>query len=267
MKDHVTPFQLVILVLSFYVLGALVVDVFFTLSPEMSQLLDYIDVVVCVFFFTDFCIRFHQAPSKRRFMRWGWIDLLASIPAGLFMAGRLVRVVQVLRLLRALKSLRMLWLLLFRNRAKGVFASATTATLLLVAFGSMIMLLVESPDPESPIGSAEEALWWAFVTVTTVGYGDYYPITTLGRVVAVLLMICGVGLFGSFAAYVGSMFIDDQSDEDERQHEATRRMVRHMYKEVGELHVELRALRTELQALRQESAGDAASPSQDDRRG
>ncbi|MGC3873641.1 ion transporter [Halomonas sp. GXIMD04776] len=250
MKDHITPFQLVILVLSFYVLGALIADLFFTLTPEMSQLFNYLDIVVCVFFFLDFSIRFHAAPNKWRFMRWGWIDLLASIPAGLFMAGRLVRVIQILRLLRALRSVRMLWRIMFRNRAKGIFASAATATLLLVAFGSMTILLVESPNPESPIDTAEEALWWAFVTVTTVGYGDYYPITTLGRIVAVLLMICGVGLFGSFAAYIGSLFIDDQSDEDERQHEASRRMMRHMYKEIGELHVEMIALREEIRALR-----------------
>lgn len=250
MKDHVTPFQLVMLALSFYVLGALIADLFFNLSPEMAQLLDYLDIVVCIFFFFDFSIRFYAAPNKWRFMRWGWIDLLASIPAGLFMAGRLVRIVQILRLLRAIKSMRMLWRLMFRNRAKGIFASATTATLLLVAFGSMTILLVENPNPDSPIDSAEEALWWAFVTVTTVGYGDYYPVTTLGRVVAVLLMISGVGLFGSFAAYVGSLFIDDQSDEDERQHEASRRMMRHMYKEIGELHKEMIALRKEIRALR-----------------
>lgn len=261
MKDHVTPFQIVILLLSFYVLGALVADVFFTLSPEMSKLLGYLDVVVCFFFFLDFCIRFRAAPNKLRFMRWGWIDLLASIPAGLFMAGRLVRVVQVIRLLRALKSMQMIWRLMFRNRAEGVFASVGTMTLLLVAFGSMIMLLVESPNPESPIDSAEEALWWAIVTITTVGYGDYYPITTLGRIVAVLLMIGGVGLFGSFAAYISSLFIDDQSEEDERQHEASRRMMRHMVKEIHELHAEVRALRAELQTeLRAEPrAGNGAS--------
>ncbi|SHF35106.1 voltage-gated potassium channel [Modicisalibacter ilicicola DSM 19980] len=263
MKDQITPFQIVILVLSFYVLGALVADLFFALSPELSRLLDYLDIVVCVFFFLDFSLRFHAAPNKGQFMRWGWIDLLASIPAGLFMAGRVVRVIQILRLIRALKSIRMFWRLMFRNRAKGIFASAATTTLLLVALGSMTMLIVESPNPESPIDSAEEALWWAFVTVTTVGYGDYYPITTLGRIVAVLLMIAGVGLFGSFAAYVGSLFIDDQSDEDERQHEASRRMMRHMYREIGELHGELRALREEVRALRDdgvESARASAPP-------
>lgn len=246
MKENLTAFQLVILVLSFYVIGALVVDVFFDLSEEMSQLLQYIDLVVCFFFFLDFAIRFRAAHNKRRFMRWGWIDLLASIPAGVLFAGRLVRMVQVIRVLRAIKSMNMIWRILFRNRAEGLFASVATATLLLVAFGSMTMLMVESPNPESSIDTAEEALWWAFVTVTTVGYGDFYPITTLGRVVAVALMIAGVGLFGSFAAYISSLFIGDQEDENARQHRASRELTRQLYHEIVSLRKELDALRAEL---------------------
>lgn len=241
--ERLSPFQILILLLSFYVLGALAVDVLFELPAELSRLLHYLDLVVCLFFFADFCIRFRAAPDKWRFMRWGWIDLVASIPAGLLFAGRLVRVVQVIRLLRAIKSLHMIWRLLFRNRAEGIFASATTATLLLVAFGSMTILMVEGPNPESAIDTAEEALWWAFVTVTTVGYGDFFPVTTLGRAVAVALMVAGVGLFGSFAAYVGSLFVDDQEDAQARLHAANRELIH-------ELHEEVRGLRRELGELR-----------------
>ena len=250
MKENLSAFQLMILVLSFYVIGALAVDVFYELSEEMSRLLHYIDLVVCGFFFLDFAVRFRAARNKWRFMRWGWIDLLASIPAGALFAGRLVRVVQVIRLLRAIKSMNMIWRILFRNRAEGLFASVATATLLLVALGSMTMLMVESPNPESSIDTAEEALWWAFVTVTTVGYGDYYPITTLGRTVAVALMIAGVGLFGSFAAYISSLFIGDQEDENARQHRASRELTRQLYHEIVALRQELETLRAELPATR-----------------
>lgn len=131
-------------------------------------------------------------------------------------------------------------------------ASAATATVLLVVFGAMTVLMVETPNPDSPINTAEEALWWAIVTVTTVGYGDYYPITTLGRVVAVLLMVCGVGLFGSFAAYVSSLFVEDQEASDSRQHKANRRMMRHMIEQVSELQGEIESLRRELHDHRRE---------------
>ncbi|MDW5378914.1 ion transporter [Halomonas sp. HP20-15] len=249
MQDRITPFQLLILVLSFYVLGALIADTFFALSPEVSHLLQYMDLVVCVFFFADFCVRLRAAKDKWRFMRWGWIDLLASIPAGWLMGAKAFRVVQLIRLLRALKSLEMIWRLLFRNKAQGVLASAATLTVLLLAFGAITMLLVEKPNAASPIDTAEEALWWAIVTVTTVGYGDYYPVTTQGRVVAVLLMVCGVGLFGSFAAYISSLFIADQSERETRQHKADREMVRQLGHQVAQLNEEVRALRETLATL------------------
>lgn len=266
MKEHVSPFQFFVLALSFYVLGAMVADTFFTLPPEISQLLGYMDYVVCSVFFIDFCLRFYRAPNRWRYMlRWGWLDLLACIPAGWFQAARLARVVQVVRVLRALRSIELIWQLLFRNRAEGVLASAATATMLLVVFGALTVLLVETPNPESPINTAEEALWWAIVTVTTVGYGDYYPVTNLGRVVAVLLMVCGVGLFGSFAAYVSSLFVEDQGESEARQHKANRRMMRHMIEQVSELQIEIESLRRELQEHRQELAEHHASEAGDER--
>ena len=81
----VTPFQILILVLSIYVVGALMADLLLDLPDDISTLLGYLDNIVCFFFFLDFWMRLQQAESKRQFMRWGWIDLLASIPAGGFL--------------------------------------------------------------------------------------------------------------------------------------------------------------------------------------
>ncbi|TWI56544.1 voltage-gated potassium channel [Pseudomonas duriflava] len=256
MRERINPFQLLILVLSFYVLGALIVDLTLTLPPEISRLLNYLDIIVCVFFFVDFCIRFSAAPNKWRFMRWGWLDLLASIPAAGFQSAKLFRVVQMLRLLRAIKSIQLIWRLLFRNKAEGIVASAATATLLLVAFGAITMLMVEAPNPESSINTAEEALWWAFVTVTTVGYGDFYPVTTLGRIVAVLLMIAGVGLFGSFAAYIGSLVLSDKDEKDSHEQKADREMIRLLIAKVDQLSEDVHGLRRELQDCRKEEKPD-----------
>ncbi|CAD2267236.1 hypothetical protein PSEUDT2_02303 [Stutzerimonas stutzeri] len=122
-------------------------------------MLGYLDNVVCFFFFLDFWMRLQQAEDKLRFMRWGWIDLLASVPAGGLQAAKLFRAFQVLRVLRAIKSLRLIWRILFRNRAEGIVASAATATMVLVAFGALTMLLVEAPNPQSSINTPEEALW------------------------------------------------------------------------------------------------------------
>ncbi len=214
-------------------------------------MLGYLDNVVCFFFFLNFWMRLQQAEDKLRFMRWGWIDLLASVPAG-GQAAKLFRAFQVLRVLRAIKSLRLIWRILFRNRAEGIVASAATATMLLVALGALTMLLVEAPNPQSSINTPEEALWWAFVTVTTVGYGDFYPVTTEGRIVAVLLMVSGVGLFGSFAAYIGSLFVADRSEEGNREQLANREAMQRLLLQVECLTEEVRSLKLQLSDKRRE---------------
>ncbi len=215
-------------------------------------MLGYLDNVVCFFFFLNFWMRLQQAEDKLRFMRWGWIDLLASVPAGGLQAAKLFRAFQVLRVLRAIKSLRLIWRILFRNRAVGIVASAATATMLLVALGALTMLLVEAPNPQSSINTPEEALWWAFVTVTTVGYGDFYPVTTEGRIVAVLLMVSGVGRFGSFAAYIGSLFVADRSEEGNREQLANREAMQRLLLRVECLTEEVRSLKLQLSDKRRE---------------
>ena len=81
-----------------------------------------------------------------------------------------------------------------------------------------IGILQVEKDPNSNIKTAEDALWWAYVTITTVGYGDKYPVTTEGRLIAVVLMTGGVGLFGTFTAYIASWFVVDNKikDSDEK---------------------------------------------------
>ena len=79
-------------------------------------------------------------------------------------------------------------------------------TFVLIVFGSVTVLLFER-GADANITGAEDALWWAIVTMTTVGYGDRFPVSLEGRVVAVLLMTGGVGLFGVFSGSVAAWFL------------------------------------------------------------
>mgnify|MGYP001293428771 CR=1 FL=1 len=87
---------------------------------------------------------------------------------------------------------------------------------LMVIFSSVAILQVED-DPASNIKTAEDAIWWAYVTITTVGYGDKYPVTTEGRIIAAFLMTTGVGLFGTFTGFVASWFVDGRQEEHEKE--------------------------------------------------
>lgn len=201
--------SILIILLSIYVLGALVVETFFVLSPETVRTLHLLDDAICIIFLIDFAVRFYRAPSKLQFMKWGWIDLISSIPTlDFFRAGRGLRLIRLLRVLRAFRSVRHLVNHVYKRRSQGAFTTVATIAVLMVLFSSIAILQVEK-DPGSNIKTAEDALWWSYVTVTTVGYGDKYPVTTAGRIIAALLMTTGVGLFGTFTGFLATWFLDE----------------------------------------------------------
>lgn len=140
-------------------------------------------------------------------MKWGWIDLIACIPnLEVFRWGRLVRVLRVIRLLRGIRSVQKALALIFQNKMKGGAASVAFTGFLLVAFSSVSILICERHG-EANIKTAEDAVWWSVSTFTTVGYGDKYPVTTEGRVLGMILMVAGVGMFGGISGLAASFFL------------------------------------------------------------
>ena len=210
--------MLVISLLALAIVGA---QTALQLEPGIHEILASADLVVCAIFLADFVHQLVKAPSRwGYFIRWGWIDLLSSIPMlDAFRAARAVRILRILRILRAARSARILADFILHRRAQGAFLAAALVTLLLVFFSSIAILQFEATRGGN-ITSAQDALWWTMVTLTTVGYGDLYPVTLEGRVIAVLLMSAGIGLFGTFSGFVASWFLkpgeeqqDDRMDE------------------------------------------------------
>lgn len=226
-------YQLFMLAVSLIAIAILGVTTVAELRPATQQLLEYADTAVCVLFFGDFLYQLARAENRwAYFIRWGWIDLLSSIPMiDAFRTARAVRILRILRILRAAKSARILADFLLRRRAQGAFLAAALLTLLLVVFSSIAILQFEETRGGN-ITSAEDAIWWTMVTLTTVGYGDHYPVTFEGRLVAVLLMSAGIGLFGTFSGFVASWFLkpgeqqqDDHMDEVRAEIAELKRMV------------------------------------------
>lgn len=214
--------NLAVFVLTIYVLGALIIDITFKLSEETTRLLNFIDIAICIFFFIEFCIRFYQSDNKLKFMRWGWIDLISSIPMiNVLRFGRILRFIRLIRIIKAFRTTKQFVTYIFANKAQGTFASVAILAVLLIIFSSIAILQVENA-PNSNIQTAEDAIWWAYVTITTVGYGDKFPVTTEGRIIASVLMTAGVGLFGTFTAYIASLFVTDKKIETEDSDEDTK---------------------------------------------
>lgn len=201
--------NITVMVLTIYVLVALLIDSMWKLPQQTSILLNYIDDAICAFFFFEFSLRFYRAKNKLKFMRWGWIDLISCIPMiGIFRAGRIFRLIRLIRVVRAFHSTKKIISHIFANKAQGTLTSVSVLAILLVIFSAIGILQVEN-DPNSNIKTAEDAIWWAYVTITTVGYGDKFPVTTEGRIIAAILMTAGVGLFGTFTAFVASWFVTE----------------------------------------------------------
>jgi voltage-gated potassium channel len=207
-SEHVGVFQIVILILSVVVLGALGLDSVLKLPKEISGVLQILDTSVCILLFIDFCIRFRRAESKLAFLKWGWIDLLASIPnLPILRVGRFVRILRIIRLLRAIRATQKISTILFKDKMKTGVASVVMTAFLLVIFCSIGVLICEQQNPDANIKTAGDAIWWSVTTITTVGYGDKFPTTTEGRIVAMILMVGGIGLFGILSGLAASFFV------------------------------------------------------------
>jgi voltage-gated potassium channel len=205
---RLTPYELFALLLSIVALLLVAARAGVALDPDSRRIIDTADLVVCGFFFIDFISNLVRAPNRVRYLyTWGWLDLVASIPAvDAFRIGRVGRIVRILRVVRVLKATRLIALALTsRRRESAVWAAVFVS--IVVVFGSSIAVLELERGAGGNINSAEDALWWSMTTITTVGYGDRYPVTTEGRLVAVVLMIVGVGLFGTLSGAAASWFM------------------------------------------------------------
>lgn len=217
------PYQLFMLLLCVLSLVILAVDSFVPIKSDTRVILDYVDTGVCVAFLADFLHSLWTADSKLGYLKWGWIDLLSSIPTiEALRLGRAARILRIFRLLRGIKSAKALAKHLLRRRAQSALLTAVLMAILLILVSSILILRYEI-SPEANIQSAEDALWWSFVTVTTVGYGDLYPVTSEGRLIGMALMVVGVGLFGTLSGYIATWFLSPGEDEQARELEQIRR--------------------------------------------
>jgi voltage-gated potassium channel len=215
LKD--TGYEIFILLLSLVsILNMLVaVDLFFlTSDPLTLEVLVIIDSVLTVFFLFDFIYRITSATSKSGYFfgGMGWADLLACIP--FFRIFRIFRVVRAWRLMKKV-GLQTMINEVVNNRAGIALYITMFSLIVLVELASIFVLKAEAANPEANLTSAADAVWWVFVTVTTVGYGDRFPTTTWGRLLGVLVMFGGIALIGVLASFLSSFFLSPPKKAEE----------------------------------------------------
>lgn len=200
-------YELFILALSVYSLVNLVL-LLLPVPQQMQDVVRMVDFTLCLIFMGDFLYRLLRAPVKKVYLikEYGWLDFVGSLPVPFARLARLFRVRQASRMLRQNNLPGVIRIFLSR-RAEGALLVVAFLILVTLQWASYAVLLFETADANANIKTAPDALWWAYVTVTTVGYGDRYPVTNEGRLVGVFLLTAGVGLFGVLTAYLANIFL------------------------------------------------------------
>ena len=168
-------------------------------------------------FLGDFLYRLFTAESRFGyfFRNFGWADLLSSLPFAQFKILRVFRLWRVIRLMRNF-GLRNLVREFVADRAGNALLTVVFLVFCVLEFGALAVLSAEKSSPNANITNASDAIWWAYVTITTVGYGDQFPVTNVGRLVGVLVMTAGVGLFGTLSGFLANTFLTPPKKKEEQ---------------------------------------------------
>jgi len=201
-----TRWEAFILGLTFLSLSNIVIIAIAQLR-EVGEVALTVEIAISAVFVGDFLRRLSIAHNRRAYVvrGLGWVDLIGCIP-GL----RIVRIVRVSRSLRQLRKyggVRPVARQVFANRAQGSLLLVILVAIYVIEFGSMAMLATESRSPDANIRTSSDALWYIMVTISTVGYGDLYPTTAMGRIVGVFILIVGVGLFSTLTGFLANIFV------------------------------------------------------------
>lgn len=192
----------------------LVFEVVSEQTPHQTRVLEIADLTIACVFLFEFCLRLSRAPDRRKFWRGHWWELLASIPitsstTQLLRGLNMLRIFRLLRLLRLVRFLARLRIIL---NASSRFAEQTY----LIYIGTLAAIVVNSgalgfhymeAGVNPNVHGLWDSFWWTVVTVTTVGYGDIYPVTNGGRILAICLMLGGIATVSTSTAFIAAHIV------------------------------------------------------------
>ena len=222
--DHVVKGLIVFSIISY------AIETLPNLSPRMQHFLFALEVSVVIIFTVEYALRVYVADNRRAyiFSLLGIIDLLAVLPFYILLGGADSRVVRAMRLLRIARTLklirynqavdRLLRAVVIAKEEIVLFFFLTTVSLYLAASGIHFFESEVQPDK---FGSVFHGLWWAVVTLTTVGYGDAYPITTGGRLFTFLILMIGMGIIAVPPGIISSALSKARQEQDKADESAS----------------------------------------------
>ena len=206
--------------------------------------------IIWVAFIIDYVVSISLARNKKAWFKNNLITLM-SIALPIFRPLRLLRLVAVLNVLNRTSGMAV------RGRITMYVCSSAV---LLIYIGSLAILDVERTAPGAKITDFGRALWWTFVTVTTVGYGDLSPVTWQGKCIAVGLMVTGIALIGIVTATLASWIVDSVDSETDKRAQENSSEIQQLRSSVAELNATVTALHNEFREHRADMAAIGIAP-------
>lgn len=210
-------YEIVFIVMSLVAVTITILDIIETINLETDSLLRIIDETITYIFIIDYTIRFLIAKTKRTFIKSNIPDLIAIIPFNsIFKIFRIAKILKIARLAKMTKLLRLIAVgSRLLKRTKRILCTnglnkALWFTAAVILLGSLGIYVAEKGQT---IDSFFDAVWWSFVTATTVGYGDISPATAAGRLIAGVLMITGIGAIGMITSAISTYFINGKENQ------------------------------------------------------
>jgi voltage-gated potassium channel len=199
-----------------------IVMMFVAEDPNLETVIEAMNWLLSIIFLGDFTYRLLTSDSKSRyfFRQFGWADLLASMP---FPQAKFLRVFRLVRVFRLLHEygIKNIARSLIKDRAGSALLTLLLLGILVLEFGSLGILHIEQYATDANITSASDALWYIVVTISTVGYGDRFPVTNNGRFMGACIIVVGVGIFGTFTGYLANLFLAPSKDPADAEAPAT----------------------------------------------
>lgn len=224
-----------LLVLALVFLVVLLVPYVVDLGRGGTAVVIALNVAIWAVFAADYGVRLFLAPDRRRFVRKHPLDL-AIVLLPMLRPLRALRLLQVLRLVSVATLAQQR---VARSLHLRVMTFVVTTVVVALVAAAVAVREAERGVAGANIDSVGDGLWWAIATVTTVGYGDQYPVSGLGRGLAVVLMLLGIALLGVITATIAAGFVeriqDEASDERDEQILSEREALREVLREVREL--------------------------------
>ena len=197
-----TLYEISFAVLALFAVVLATADILSKIPLEYQTLYVIIDRIILAIFAIDYFTRLYLAKDKKKYFKENIFELLSIIPLDSFFRGfrifRVIRIVRVMFLTKRLSSRANSFL----NTNGFIYILLITISTILT--GSVIIYYLEKDITMKTFG---DELWWSFVTVTTVGYGDLSPATGAGRITAAILMIVGIGFIGMLTGTIATYFI------------------------------------------------------------